>query len=103
MLQYLRVAGRDPWMVLGVPRGASPADIRAAWRSRARSCHPDRDPNGTEAFIELQTAYRLLTDPSFAEALLANPDGVLTAQLTLERRQAQKRRRRARVSRLYER
>jgi DnaJ like chaperone protein len=34
--------GRDPWRVLGVPRDADYATIRARWRALVRENHPDR-------------------------------------------------------------
>ncbi len=34
--------GRDPWRVLGVPRDADVATIRARWRTLVRQNHPDR-------------------------------------------------------------
>lgn len=97
------MAARDPWSVLGVARGANAAEVRAAWRRRAAALHPDRNPQGHDAFIELQTAYRVLTDPALAEALALDPMAVMTGQLSLERRRAQQRRRRERVRRLYDR
>lgn len=35
-------AERDPWEVLGLDRGASRAEARAAWREAVRESHPDR-------------------------------------------------------------
>jgi len=35
-------AERDPWEVLGLDRGASRAEARAAWREAVRDSHPDR-------------------------------------------------------------
>lgn len=32
----------DPWRELGVPRGASEADIKAAYRALVLQFHPDR-------------------------------------------------------------
>lgn len=34
--------GGDPWAVLGLPRSASPAEIRARWRVLVVEHHPDR-------------------------------------------------------------
>jgi len=35
-------AERDPWDVLGLDRGATKAEARAAWRAAVRDSHPDR-------------------------------------------------------------
>ena len=57
---------RDPYTALGVTRGAATAEIKTAYRRRARSLHPDvngGDPNAAEKFKELVAAYELLSDP----------------------------------------
>lgn len=47
--------------VLGVPRAASAADVKRAYRRKARTSHPDY--GGTpDAFREVQTAYDILGD-----------------------------------------
>jgi DnaJ domain len=56
---------RDPFAVLGVPRGASVEELRTAYRARARRLHPDRHvrDDGTvpaavnQAFCDLTAAY----------------------------------------------
>jgi len=56
---------RDYYEVLGVPRNASEADIKKAYRRLAMKYHPDRNP-GEEAeqkFKEAKLAYEILTDP----------------------------------------
>lgn len=40
-LVAVRAAGRDPYDVLGVPRGAGASDIKKAFRKRALKLHPD--------------------------------------------------------------
>lgn len=40
--QFVPDAERDPYDVLGVPRSASRAEIRDAWRQLVRETHPDR-------------------------------------------------------------
>jgi len=56
---------RDYYEVLGVPREASPDDIKRAYRQAAMKYHPDR-ASGTDAadkFKEAAEAYEILSDP----------------------------------------
>jgi len=46
--------------LLGVKAAASAADIRAAFRARAKTAHPDRSGGEAEAFRKLVAAYRQL-------------------------------------------
>jgi hypothetical protein len=56
------VRGVDYYELLGVPRGASPAEIRSAYRALAKVMHPDA--GGTAGtFRLLREAYETLTDP----------------------------------------
>ncbi len=57
---------RDPYAVLGVKRDAGQEEIRAAWRTLAKTVHPDQnqdDPFATIRFTEAGRAYDLLRDP----------------------------------------
>jgi DnaJ-class molecular chaperone len=56
---------RDPYEVLGVPRGASAAAIKSAYRKLAKKHHPDankNDPKSAARFSELNAAHEILGD-----------------------------------------
>jgi curved DNA-binding protein CbpA len=59
---------RDPHLVLGIDRGSTPDEIKAAWRGLARQHHPDLtgdDPGAvrraTRRMAEINAAYAALT------------------------------------------
>ena len=63
------MADRDPYVVLGVARGASQTQIKAAWRRLARENHPDltgSDPGtlraATRRMAQINAAYERLRD-----------------------------------------
>ena len=53
----------DPYRELGIPRGATAAQIKAAHRRLAKRVHPDAPDGDTERFLAVQEAYSLLSDP----------------------------------------
>jgi DnaJ-class molecular chaperone len=56
---------RDPYEVLGVPRGAAAGQIKSAFRKLAKKHHPDAnkdDPKAAEKFAEANAAYEILGD-----------------------------------------
>lgn len=56
---------RNPYQVLGVARGASDAELKKAFRKRAKELHPDRnrdDPKAQDKFSELNAAYEIVGD-----------------------------------------
>jgi molecular chaperone DnaJ len=58
-------AAKDYYQVLGVPEGASEADIKKAYRGLAKQYHPDRNPGNaaaSERFKEIGEAYGVLSD-----------------------------------------
>jgi molecular chaperone DnaJ len=76
---------RDYYEVLGLPRNASPEDIKAAFRKLARQYHPDvsTEPNAEERFKEINEAYAVLSEPDkraaydrFGHAGVQNMGGV---------------------------
>lgn len=58
---------RDFYSILGVKRDAGADEIKAAWRTKAKSVHPDQnrdDPNAHNRFAEMGRAYEVLKDPA---------------------------------------
>ena len=52
---------RDLYAALNVPKDASAADIKKAYRKAAKAAHPDTG-GSVEAFHEIETAYAVLSD-----------------------------------------
>jgi len=54
------------YKVLGIENNASTAEIKKAYREKAKTLHPDTNPDGDEksleAFRKLQGAYEVLKD-----------------------------------------
>jgi len=53
--RYSRAEKRDPYVILGVARGASKNEIRKAWKALVLKWHPDKNPdNVAEATARCQ-------------------------------------------------
>jgi molecular chaperone DnaJ len=62
----MSTAQRDHYEVLGVSRGATPDEIKAAFRKLAQQHHPDKNPDDPKAavrFKEINGSYQVLSDP----------------------------------------
>jgi hypothetical protein len=86
------VAKRDPHVVLGIDPGASPAQVKAAWRRLARKHHPDLtgdDPEAsriaTRQMAEINDAYAALTRPGSGGRRWAEGPGEAAAREDRER------------------
>ncbi|XP_058538842.1 dnaJ homolog subfamily C member 5G [Neofelis nebulosa] len=62
----LSKSGTTLYAVLELKKGASPEDIKKAYRNLALKYHPDKNPGNaqaTEIFKEINTAHSILSDP----------------------------------------
>ena len=67
---------RDPYEVLGVPRGASEDEIKTAYRRLAKKYHPDLnpgDPVAAQKMNEVNQAYDQIKNPQAYRQQQQNP------------------------------
>ena len=66
---YTQHAGSPPHVILGVSIGATPDEIRIAYRRLAKRWHPDRvkgdSKYATQQFTRIQGAYEAMSDPNY--------------------------------------
>ncbi|KAJ8913550.1 hypothetical protein NQ315_017101 [Exocentrus adspersus] len=67
----------DPYEILGIPLGASQAEIKKAYRKLSLILHPDKDTGNEKEFMKLSKAYQALTDEEARRnwEKYGNPDG----------------------------
>ena len=54
---------RDPYAILGMPRGASRDQVAAAYRRLAKAIHPDLGTESEADMRDLNWAWHILSDP----------------------------------------
>lgn len=64
------LAGKDYYKILNVPKTASAADIKRAYRKLSLKYHPDKNPSpdASQKFAEIAQAYDVLSDAEKREA-----------------------------------
>lgn len=55
---------QDAMMTLGLSMSAREAEIRAAWRKKAKFFHPDSPYGNVQAFIAAKNAFETLIPPA---------------------------------------
>jgi molecular chaperone DnaJ len=62
------MAQKDYYQILGVAKGATPDDIKKAYRRLAHQHHPDKTGGDDARFKEINEAYYVLSDPKRRES-----------------------------------
>jgi molecular chaperone DnaJ len=64
---------RDPYLVLGVARGADPGEVKRAYRKLVLTLHPDHsaDPDSARNLLDVKEAYEEIGDERDKDAALS--------------------------------
>jgi len=78
----------NPYKILAVEEGATPAEIKKAYRKLSLHYHPDKnagDPTAQDMFIKVAKAHEVLTDDATRENYekYGNPDGYHGTSVTI--------------------
>ena len=78
----------DPFEILRVEPGATPRDLKRAYRKLSLLYHPDKNPDNEDAaamFMKVRKAYEALTDEDAKRnyELFGNPDGRQALELSI--------------------
>lgn len=55
----------DPYEILGLPPGATQAEIKKSYRKQSLILHPDKETGDEKAFMKLTKAYQVSKLPTF--------------------------------------
>ena len=64
----------SPYQILGISEGASPEEIKKAWKRKAQETHPDKhpgDPSAQARFMAVRQAYDQLSSPKPTQPVCA--------------------------------
>jgi molecular chaperone DnaJ len=73
---------KNYYLILGLPFGATPEEIKSAYRQKAKELHPDYYGDDCAPFRDIQEAYECLSDPQQRQAyddLMARQQRSMTA------------------------
>jgi hypothetical protein len=74
------VAWTCPWARLGLPRDATPGQVKRQYRRLCLHYHPDKNPNNnhtTAHFAAITEAYQLITQMSIRTTTTTNTEGTI--------------------------
>ena len=62
----------DLYGLLGITKNATDAEIKSAYRKKARQYHPDvnKEPGAEDTFKKLQKAYTILSDHNESSSMI---------------------------------